>query len=591
MRSAEVNNSELPQPSFKRAAIWARVSTSSQAETSLPSQVYRCRERLEHSGYVVAYVFEDDWSSLDLFASPKFQQLVNTIRNKEIEALAVFDRDRLEAKGLQRLLFLSECREAGVELVICQGSPIIDGPEGQIVELALAIGKERQVLRARQGSRDGLHDRAVKYGKPVTYRPIYGYDWDKENNRLVPNAQYPNLKLIFEMALAGSSYSPILQELKKRGILSPTGQLEWNKTTLSGMLHNPTYAGRFYALKARACEPTQRPKKSKRVNSSQKRLKLEAAHYLPNIEIVKPPINWEGRVRIINQLAQHQKLSQRNANRDYLLRGLIVCGTHQGKKGEPRRYHGQPHYDNWRYVCPVGGCTRPLIHGPQLEELVKFYVKYILIQQPDDFYKTIANDEHRQRTIEDLTHDLQECDVKYAKKTQLLANLEHRFLSQQVDKDTYQLLKGRYIVERDGVDRRRNELQSAMRQIGREKEAAESLADLALKYKLRLLYEDLPNHDWRNLFLALNLRIRVPTLEERQEIVNRNRESVLSEIVTHMVDDPYQKYPYVDMGDISIELDVPLPSVLASLPSIGLSQSNSGRLAGGNIKYGNPVPG
>ncbi len=333
MHSAEVNNSELPQPSFKRAAIWARVSTSSQAETSLPSQVYRCKEKLEYVGYVVTHVFEDDWSSLDLFASPKFQQLINLIRDKEIEALGIFDRDRLEAKGLQRLLFLSECQDAGVELVICQGPPIIDGPEGQIVELALAIGKERQVLRARQGSRDGLHDRAVKYGKPVTYRPIYGYDWDKENNRLVPNAQYPNLKLIFDMMIAGSTYFPVLQELKKRGILSPSGQLEWNKTTLSGILHNPAYAGRFHALKTHACEPSQRPKKSKRVNSSQKRLKLEESYYLANIEVVNPPIDWEQRARIIEQLAQHQKLSQRNANRDYLLRGLIICGTHQGKKG------------------------------------------------------------------------------------------------------------------------------------------------------------------------------------------------------------------------------------------------------------------
>jgi site-specific DNA recombinase len=538
MCSAKLNNAELLRPSLKRAAIWARVSTSSQAETSLPSQVSRCKERLEHGGYVVVHIFEDDWSSLDLFASPKFQQLVSLIRNKEIEALVVFDRDRLEAKGLQRLLFLSECREASVELIICQGPPIIDGPEGQIVELALAIGKERQVLRARQGSHDGLHDRAVKYGKPVTYRPIYGYDWEKENNRLVPNTQYPNLKLIFDMILAGSSYFPILQELKRRGILSPSGQPEWNKTTLSGIFHNPAYAGRFYALKVRACEPTQRPKKSKRVNSSQKRLSLEMAHYLPNIEIVKPPINWEQRTRIIDQLAQHQKLSQRNANRDYLLRGLIVCGTHQGKQGEPRRYHGQPHRDNWRYVCPVGGCTRPLIHGPQLEELVKFYVKYILIQQPDDFYKTIAKDEHRQKTAEDLTRDLQECDVKYAKKTQLLANLEHRFLSQEVDQDTYRVLKNRYIVERNGVDTRRNELLSAMRQIGREKEAAESLADLAFKYRLRLLYEDLPTHDWRNLFLALNLRIRVPTQEERLQIDDRNSQSVWGEIAAHMVDDP-----------------------------------------------------
>ncbi|MBA7635060.1 hypothetical protein ES703_42660 [subsurface metagenome] len=342
-----------------RAAIWARVSTDSQAETSLPSQVSRCKERLDPS-CVITHIFEDDWSSLDLFASPKFQQLRSLIKSRDTDVIAVLDRDRLEAQGLQRLIFLSECKEAGVELVICQGPPIIDAPEGQIVELALAIGKERQVLRARQGSRDGLHDRAVKRGLPVTYRPIYGYDWDKQNNRLIPNADYPNLKLIFSLVLHdGWGYTPVLQELKRRGILSPSGQPEWNKQTLSSILRNPVYAGRFYALKVRSCEPTQRPKRSKRVNSSQKRLKLEEAHYMPNVQVVDPPITWEQRGRIFAQLAEHQKLSQRNAKNDYLLRGVILCGTHYGKQGEPRRYHGQPHNGSWRYVCPVGGCNRP----------------------------------------------------------------------------------------------------------------------------------------------------------------------------------------------------------------------------------------
>ncbi|GAJ00131.1 unnamed protein product, partial [marine sediment metagenome] len=224
----------------------------------------------------------------------------------------------------------------------------------------------------------------MKRGLPVTYRRLYGYDWDKPNNRLIPNADYPNLKLIFSLVLDGMGYTSVLQELKRRGILSPGGMPEWSKETISGILHNPIYAGRFYALKVQSCEPTQRPKKSKRVNSSQKRLKLEDAHYMPGIEIVNPPIRWSDREKIFAQLADHQKLAQRNAKNDYLLRGVIICGTHYGKQGEPRRYHGQPHHDSWRYVCPVGGCTRPFIRGPEIEQIVKFYIKCLFIGQPSD---------------------------------------------------------------------------------------------------------------------------------------------------------------------------------------------------------------
>jgi hypothetical protein len=51
----------------KRAAIWARVSTSDQA--SLPDQVGRAREKLEKAGFFIPpeYVFMADWTSLDLF--------------------------------------------------------------------------------------------------------------------------------------------------------------------------------------------------------------------------------------------------------------------------------------------------------------------------------------------------------------------------------------------------------------------------------------------------------------------------------------------------------------------------------------------
>ena len=171
----------------KQAAVWARVSTSSQTETSLPSQVSRCKEKAEKAGYAVTQTFQVDWTSVDLYSCRAFQELCSLIRNREIQAVVVLDRDRLAAKGLQRLIFLSELKEAGVELLICQGPPVVDGPEGQIVELALAIGKERQVLRAKQGSKDGLHDRAARRLLPVTYHKLYGYQWDKPNNRLIPD--------------------------------------------------------------------------------------------------------------------------------------------------------------------------------------------------------------------------------------------------------------------------------------------------------------------------------------------------------------------------------------------------------------------
>jgi len=61
---------------------------------------------------------------------------------------------------------------------------------------------------------------------------------------------------------------------------------------------------------------------------------------LPEVEIVNPPITWEQFLRIQQRVKANQQLAQRNAKHDYMLRGFICCGKHEGKKGEPRIYFG-----------------------------------------------------------------------------------------------------------------------------------------------------------------------------------------------------------------------------------------------------------
>ncbi len=158
----------MTNTTIKIGAVFARVSTEPQQ--SLDSQVARAKTRLEERGYLVPpeRIIKVAWSSLDLFNCPPFQDLRGWINKREIDGLGILDRDRLNAIGVQRLVFLSECKDNGIELVICQGPPITDELEGQIVELALAIGKQRQVLRAQQGSRDALRERATVKGLPTT---------------------------------------------------------------------------------------------------------------------------------------------------------------------------------------------------------------------------------------------------------------------------------------------------------------------------------------------------------------------------------------------------------------------------------------
>ncbi len=312
---------------MKVAAVWCRVSTHDQRELSLDSQEIAVRKALEAQGYDAPpqYVLTVDWSSLDLMSCPEFRQLRRWIVDGTIQAMGTLDRDRLQAQGLQRLIFLSECRDKGVEIITAQGPPMLEGGEGQLVELALALGKERSVLRAQQGARDGLRDRARLKGLPPNMNKPFGMRW--ESNRLVPDENYPVACEVWRMGLAGGKkIMSIAKELTRRGILTPSGKLGWSGFSVRHILRNRTYAGVIEALKTESVEPKVRRaatygKSGRRLRPESERIRLEG--------LVDRPIVTEAEFGWMQQrLKENQRLALKNTKlRYYLLKGMIRCAA------------------------------------------------------------------------------------------------------------------------------------------------------------------------------------------------------------------------------------------------------------------------
>lgn len=507
MKTTKQQGNSVNAPYVKRAAIWARVSTSGQAETSLPSQVSRCKDALSKAGYAAAHIFSIDFSSLDLYNCPEFQELRNLVRKKDIQALAVYDRDRLLARGLQRLIFLAELKEKGIELIICQGPPIMDGPEGQIVELALAVGKERQVLRARQGARDGLHDRATLKRLPTTYHKVFGYSWDKTSIKLVPDSNHDTVKLIFNLVLSGASFDRVLKELKERGIHSPSGQPVWNKNAISNITHNPLYAGRYYALKGFVLPPKCRKSINTYGNSSKKKKPLNESLYLPEVQVINPPITWNQREQILAQIKQHQKWSNRNAKRDYLLLGMIMCETHLGKNGEPRRYHGTPKRDTWAYNCSVGGCKHPYFNGPWLENWVKDQIRLLFAMEDKESLGNIFGIHNSQKSLTRLNEELDQLVKKEAKGATVEADLEYRNLMGELSKESFKQVKDRLKSERSWREERIEAINCDLASLARVEEAKASLEEIKATYCQRL--DEMEPAEWRKLLVQLHVTVTV----------------------------------------------------------------------------------
>ena len=480
------------------AAVWARVSTTEQKEISPDTQISRCLDLLKSKGYAATKIFSVDYCSLDLDSCKEFQQLRDMIKNREIDALAVYDRDRLKADGLQRLVFLSELKEAKIELVLCNGSPVIDSDEGQIVELALAIGKKRSVLRARSGARDGLHDRVVLKNKPANHRHVYGFDWDIEHERLVPNADYETLKLIFNLALAGSGYMKIINELTKMGIRSPKGST-WCKGQISNIIRNPIYAGKYAALKT-AVMRTDKP------GFKVRQLPENEWTFIPGVIIVNPPITWEQRIALLQQVQKHILLSKRHANYNYLLRGMIMCQEHFNVKGEYRKYHGRPLRSSYGYVCPgAGSGGHNFIDGKKLEQSVKDAINSVFLNQNSSLWQKISELEKVNRP--QLEADLKKQQVALSKIFRNEASIEERHLNNDIIDEVYDLLRTKFNLQQKAIESGIRETQQqldATNQIQDKVKSWNEIRDQFMKNTGKFT-----DSQWRYLLESLDCRIHI----------------------------------------------------------------------------------
>jgi site-specific DNA recombinase len=420
----------------KIAAIWCRVSTSDQRELSLDSQEVAVRKALENQGYQIPsdYVLKVDWSSLDLMSCPEFQQLRRWVADGSINAVGTLDRDRLQAQGLQRLIFLSECRDLGVPMVTVQGAPMLEGGEGQLVELALALGKERSVLRAQQGARDGLRDRARLKGLPPNMSGCYGMRW--ESNRLVPDAKYSTASEIWRMGLAGWKIKAIATELTHRGIPTPSGKPQWSTYSVRHILKNRTYAGVVEALKTESVEPKVRKaatygKSGRRSRPEEERIPLEG--------LVEQSIVTEDEYRWMQErLLDNKRLAEKNTRlRNYLLKGMVRCaacgGGYTGATFNRREKIRSYYYCSRRWNPGPDGLkcqSRSLVADPL--EVAVFSAVVDFVHSPPGFESevqrrrgiTAETTESLHREFESLKRQLEEEQAAEARAFRLAARTQ-----------------------------------------------------------------------------------------------------------------------------------------------------------------------
>ena len=234
---------------------------------------------------------------------------------------------------------------------------------------------------------------------------------------------------------------------------------------------------------------------------------LSEAIYLPNIEVVNPPLTW-GEWESLQQRRQCNKLmAQRHAKTDYLLRSLIVCETHH------QRYHGHGHNRSWDYVCGSRinpgaiKCPAPTLNGPELEARIKAICQEILTK-PEIIETEIAKRSGQvQVTLESISKKLTALDAKEARAKTVETNLVMGKATGDASPEAYDRALAQIKAQKAWIFEERERLQAELAAARRHEGALISIGEA--REHLCALLERGSNDDWREVFKALAVQLQV----------------------------------------------------------------------------------
>jgi len=288
-----------------------------------PPQEEACRALAIAHGYDVIGVYRDIHSGYELWERPQLTIIRDAMRDGNIDALIVYDPDRLSRKQTHQAILVDETDRYGVELLFVNGQHDKTAI-GVFLANARAFAAELEREKIRERTQRGLLARAKGGKLRPGARPLYGYRWADETKGAyeVDPETSVIIRRIYDESLNGRSLRRIAADLQVDGIVSPTGLARWSQETVRTTLNHPGYTGKAVA---NATQSTKRRGK----NTWKTVPRPEADHILlpdGTIPALISPTVW-GAVQ--ERLKRNQAESSRNSKHPeyFLLRGGIVrCG-------------------------------------------------------------------------------------------------------------------------------------------------------------------------------------------------------------------------------------------------------------------------
>lgn len=244
-----------------RVAFYLRVSTEEQVEGfGLAMQLDGLNELVKYRSKLHNWVHEKKWEFIDEGLSgadlnrPKFKELMECVKRKEVDLVAVWKIDRL-SRNLSHLLFaFEEMQKYGVSFYSLKENVDFTGPIGKLTfqifgalaeferETIKTRTMEGKIASARLGNYTGS---AVPYG----YKKVKNIDKKGSQLEVIPEEAKWVKQIFFWFILERKNYGEIAIEMNKlhvpksnqRG--SKVKDTQWYDTSIKDILKNSIYLG------------------------------------------------------------------------------------------------------------------------------------------------------------------------------------------------------------------------------------------------------------------------------------------------------------------------------------------------------------
>lgn len=320
------------------AAIYARNSTQQQSKAgTTQSQIEALKARSEADGTTIRkqFIFSDEGVSGSTFDRPALERLRDAMFAREVSRLYVYSPDRLARNFVHQMILLEEFQCYGVEVIFLD-RPLSNNPEEQLLVQVQGVISEYERAKILERTRRGRIHAARRGSVSVLSKAPFGYRYiskQEGGGTARFEIEFAEAKLVRDMfKWVGEqrvALNEVCRKLEAGGHKTPTGAINWDRTTVWGILKNPAYKGKAAFGKTKLTQERQRlrPMKGQSANPKQCRTRKDVDEsewiYVP----VQSLISEDLFDQVQEQLEDNRKRKRERATgARHLLGGLVRCG-------------------------------------------------------------------------------------------------------------------------------------------------------------------------------------------------------------------------------------------------------------------------